>query len=153
MEVIKRHKGLAIVGSLALILLIILFIIFGRMIFLSEKDAYGNRLNGIVQIDQKETDKMVEEIKKNTEVKDIKVRTQGKIINMTITYNDDVSKDTAKKIAEKTFSYYSEEVIKCYDFGYLLIQDKEVKEDEEDTSFKIAGTKQASREKISWTKN
>ena len=153
MEVIKRHKGLAIVGSLALILLIILFIIFGRMFFLSEKDAYGSRLNGIVKIDKSETDKMVEETKKNSEVKDIKVRVQGKIIYMTITYNDDVSVDKAKEIASKTFSYYSEDVIKCYDFGYLLVQDKEIKEDEEDTSFRIAGTKQASREEISWTKN
>lgn len=153
MELIKRHKGLAIVGGLSLILLIILFIIFARMIFSSGKGEYGDRLNGLVKIDKADTEKLIDEIKAYDEVNDIKVRTQGKIIYMTITYGDNVSKDKAKEIADKTFGYYNEEVVGYYDFEYFLTQKKEVAEGEEDTSFTIAGTKHPNNDHISWTRN
>lgn len=153
MELIKRHKGLAIVGGLALILLIVIFAIFARMIFSSGGSEYGDRLNGIVKIDKSETEKLINEVKELTEVKDITVRTQGKIIYMTITFEDSVSKDKAKEIANKTYSYYDEKVVNCYDFEYFLKQDKDVAEGEEDTSFVIAGTKHPDNDYISWTKN
>ena len=38
------------------------------------------------------------------------------------------------------------------DFEYLLTQNKEVAEGEEDTSFTVAGTKHPDKENISWTK-
>ena len=153
MELIKRHKGLAIVGGLALILLVVMFAIFVRMIFSSGKTEYGDRLNGIVKIDKSETDKLISETKALDEVRDITVRTQGKIIYMTITFEDNVSKDKAKEIANKTYSYYDEKVIDCYDFEYFLRQQKEISEGEEDTSFVIAGTKHPDNDYISWTKN
>ena len=37
MKVIKRHKGLAIVGGLTLILLVVIFAVFSRMIFSNGK--------------------------------------------------------------------------------------------------------------------
>ena len=52
MELIKRHKGLAIVGSLALILLIIIFAIFARMIFSSGDSEYGDRLKNITKVEK-----------------------------------------------------------------------------------------------------
>ena len=52
MNLIRRHKGLAIVGCLALVLLIIMFIIFARMIFTSNNGEYGNRLNGLIKVDK-----------------------------------------------------------------------------------------------------
>ena len=63
MEMIKRHKGLAIVGGLTLILLIIILIIFSRMLFSTGKNEYGDRLNNIVKIDKK----IFDEVKKETE--------------------------------------------------------------------------------------
>ena len=152
-SLIKRHKGLAIVGGLALILLVVMFAIFARMIFSSGKTEYGDRLNGIVKIDKSETDKLISETKALDEVRDITVRTQGKIIYMTITFEDNVSKDKAKEIASKTLESYSEEVIKCYDFEYFLTQKSEAKEGEEDKTFTIAGTKHPDIDSISWTKN
>ena len=52
MNVIKRHKSLAIVGSLTLILIIIMFAIFSKMIFSNGESEYGQRLNGIVKVDK-----------------------------------------------------------------------------------------------------
>ena len=87
------------------------------------------------------------------EVREVSVRTQGKIIYMTITFEDDVSKDKAKEIANKTYGYYNEKVVKYYDFEYFLRQQKEVAEGEEDTSFVIVGTKHPNNDYISWTKS
>ncbi len=150
MELIKRHKGLAIVGGLALILFIILFIIIARMLFSSGKTEYGDRLNGLVKIDESETKKLKDEIGSMEEVSKVTVRVQGKIIYIEIVYTDTTSKDKAKEIANKTLDYYDDEVKKYYDFGYILSQDK--KDSEEDTSFVIAGTKHPESDTISYTK-
>ena len=84
MNLIRRHKGLAIVGCLALVLLIIMFIIFARMIFTSNNGEYGNRLNGLIKVDKSIIEKVTNDTKKMDEVEDITVRTQGKIIYTTI---------------------------------------------------------------------
>lgn len=153
MELIKRHKGLAIVGGLALILFIIMFMIFARMIFSNNGSEYGKRLNGIVKIDKDETKKLLGEIKDREEVIDASVRTQGKIIYMTIIYQDNVSKDKAKEIASDTYKYYSEDVISYYDFEYFLTQNEMLDEEGNDKSYTIAGTKHPDNDYISWTKN
>jgi len=41
MNLIKRHKGLAIVGGLTLILIIVMFAIFAKMIFSNGESEYG----------------------------------------------------------------------------------------------------------------
>lgn len=153
MELIKRHKGLAIVGSLTLILLIIIFIISARMIFTSGNSEYGDRLNGIVKINKSVTDKVLSEIGELEEVEKITTRAQGKIIYTTITFTEATKKDKAKEIANKVLTYYDEEVINCYDFEFLLTQNIEVEEGKEDPSYTVAGTKHPDNEKISWTKN
>lgn len=158
MNLIKRHKGLAIVGGLTLILLIIIFAIFARMIF-SNGDEYGDRLNNLVKLDNSQINEVKEAISEYEEVEEITIRTQGKIIYTTIIYTEATKKDKAKEIASKTLEYYDEEVIECYDFEYLLTQNIEVEEPENseeepvDKSFYIAGTKHPDKEQISWTKN
>ena len=72
MNLIKRHKGLAIVGTLTLILVIIMFIICARMIFSTGETEYGNRLNGLVKIDKNITKEIVAKTKELEEVEDIK---------------------------------------------------------------------------------
>lgn len=153
MKLIKRHKGLALVCFLTLILMVILFLIVSRMFFSKDKSEYGDRLNGLVDISKSTLKEVKSKISENEDVVDVTVRTQGKIIYTTITFKDTTKKDKAKEIATTSLTYYSEEVINCYDFEYILTQKVEVKEGEEDTSFTIAGQKSPDNEKISWTKN
>ncbi len=153
MKMIKRHKGLAIIGGLSLILLIVLFAIFSRMIFSTGKGEYGDRLNNIIAIPKDTTNKVISETKTKDEVKDITIRIQGKIVYTTITYNANVSKDKAKEIASKTLENYSEEVTDCYDFEFFLTQEPQLDDEGNDKSYTIAGTKHPNKEKISWTKS
>ena len=153
MKLLKRHKGLAIIGGLTLILMIIIFAIFSRMIFSTGKGEYGDRLKGIKAIPKDVTNKVVEETKELDQVENIKVRIQGKIVYTTITFTKDTSKDKAKEIATKTLEYYDEETITTYDFEFLLTQEEQLDDDGNDKSYVIAGTKHPEKENISWTRN
>ena len=153
MKLLKRHKGLAIIGGLTLILMIIIFAIFSRMIFSTGKGEYGDRLKGIKAIPKDVTNKVVEETKELDQVENIKIRIQGKIVYTTITFTKDTSKDKAKEIAAKTLEYYDEETITSYDFEFLLTQEEQLDDDGNDKSYTIAGTKHPEKEKISWTRN
>ena len=153
MKLIKRHRGLAFVCLLTLILIAILFIIFSRMLFSSNKSEYGDRLNNIVNINKKTIEEAKTKISENEGVEKVTIRTQGKIIYTTIIFDEKTKKDKAKEIAATSLTYYSEDIIECYDFEYILSQNIEVKEGEEDKSFTIVGQKGPDNTKISWTKN
>ena len=153
MNLIKRHKGLATVGGLALILIIIIFAIFARMIFSTGDSEYGHRLDNIVKIDNNTTKEIIEEVKENDNVENITIRTQGKIIYTTIEFKEGTNSNKAKEIASNTLTKYDEDVIECYDFGFFLKEIMAESEDEVKQGFLIAGTKHPSTEKISWTKN
>lgn len=153
MNLIKRHKGLATVGGLALILIIIIFAIFARMIFSTGDSEYGHRLDNIVKIDNNTTKEIIEEVKENDIVENITIRTQGKIIYTTIEFKEGTNSNKAKEIASNTLTKYDEDVIECYDFGFFLKEIMAESEDEVKQGFLIAGTKHPSTEKISWTKN
>ena len=153
MEMIKRHKGLAIVGGLTLILLIIILIVFSRMLFSTGKNEYGDRLNNIVKIDKKIFDEVKKETEELNEVEKITVRTQGKIVYTTITVTEDTKKDKAKEIAKKTLEKYSDEIIECYDFEFLVTQEPILDKEGNDTSYTISGTKHPDNDYISWTRN
>lgn len=156
MNIIKRHKGLAIVGGLTLILIIVMFAIFARMIFSNGDSEYGERLKGITKLDANLPKEIMEETKELNEVDNLVIRVQGKIIYTTIYFKEGTKKDKAKEIANNTLKKYDEKIMKDYDFGYLLkenIKETEVKEGEEPKKgFAIAGTKHPETDKISWTK-
>jgi len=153
MELIKRHKGLAIVGLLALILMVIIFAIFARMIFSSGDSVYGDRLKNVEKVNKSVLNEIKDKIEEYEEVEKASVRVQGKIIYTTIYFAEETKKDKAKEIAESTIEEYDEEIIKDYDFQYFLTQNVEVEEDEEDPSYTIIGTKHPDIDYISWTKN
>lgn len=155
MKLIQRHKGLAIVGSLTLVLLIIILIIFARMFFGSSNSTYGDRLNNLVKLDQSIDDEIITDLKEMKEVTDVTVRLQGKIIYITIKYQEGTKLARAKEIANKTLEYYDDEVKGCYDFGYFLVEEvaetEETEDDEEKNGFLTTGTKHPDNTEISWT--
>lgn len=154
MNVIRRHKWLAIISSLTLILIIIMFAIFSKMIFSNGDSEYGERLSGIIKVDKNITKEIIKETKENENVEDIEIRTQGKIIYMTIEFKAGTKLETAKEIAQKTITKYDQEITNYYDFGYFLkeniVDDKET--DEIEKGFISTGTKHPDNDKISWTK-
>lgn len=151
MEVIKRHKGLAVVCVLTLILLVIILIIFARLLFGSGDSVYGDRLSGLVKIDSSIKDEIEEDYLKKEQVEDISIRVQGKIIYITLNFKDGTKLASAKELASKIIGYYDEETVNYYDFGFFLIENVSDKE-EEKSGFVVAGTKHPDNKDIRWTK-
>lgn len=152
-KLIKKHKGLFIVGTFSLILLIVMIIACLKMFILSSSNKYGRRLDGIEDIViSNDTYKNVKEtVKENTEVVDVTVRLQGKIVYTTITYNADTSVAKAKEIALASLKNYSSEELNYYDFSYILTQDFE--ETEKNKHFIVMGYKHPSTSEIAWIKS
>lgn len=153
MDLIKRHRGLAIVGTLSLILLLIIILIFSRMLFSKSKSEYGDRLNNLTKIENKVLDNVKKETEALDGVKKVTVRTQGKIVYTTITVGEKVTKDNAKEIAKKTLEKFDDEILKEYDFCFFITQEEILDKDGNDSSYTISGTKHPDNDYISWTKN
>lgn len=154
MNVIKRHKGLAIVGSLTLILLIVMFAIVSKIIFSNGESVYGPRLDGIAKLDKNITKEIVNTVNELEEVENIKIRTQGSIIRTIIIFKKGTNLNKAKEIASETLTKYDEDITADYNFEYYLkenvVDDKETEEVEE--GFASTGTKHPKKDKITWTR-
>jgi len=153
MKVLKRHKGLAIVLGLTLILLVVIFAIFSRMILSTGKGEYGDRLKNIKEVSKEVKDKVISETEELDEVEKVAVRIQGKIVYTTITFTAETGKDKAKSIAKKTLEYYDEDTLKDYDFEFILTQVEQLDDEGNDKAYVVVGNKQAEKEDISWTRN
>lgn len=152
MNLIKRHKGLAIVLGLSLILIIIMFLIFARMIFSTGDSEYGQRLNNLTKLDNKKMDEVASSVLAEDGVKDTDIRVQGRIVYMTIIFNEGTKLYKAKEIANSTISKYEDDVIEDYDFCFFLKEDVDNSDDTEKVGFVVAGTKHPTIDYISWTK-
>lgn len=146
-ELVKRHKLLTIICSLAIIIVVIMIVVLFSF-FVGSNDKYGNRLDGIkkVELTSKEKKNIADKLKENEEVKEASVRIQGKIIYINIKFNDDTNLDKAKEIANNSLKEIDEDQLKFYDLGYFLTKDGE-------NGFNVTGTKNAKLDKISWIKS
>ena len=68
MNVIKRHKGLAVLLGLALILIGFILVILFKMVIRPKSSVYGDRLNGISDIDSEIMEKVETDLEEMTAV-------------------------------------------------------------------------------------
>lgn len=148
-DLVSRHRILSMICLLALVIIIILMYIFSS-IFTSNGNNYGDRLRGIkdVEIAKSKLSSVSDKIKENSEVTKASVRVQGKIVYLDIEFNADTSLDKAKEIANSSLDNFSDKEKKFYDFEYILYQKKD-----DNTGFKITGTKGPKTDGISFIKS
>lgn len=148
-DLVSRHRILSMICLLALVIIIILMYIFSS-IFTSNGNNYGDRLRGIkdVEIAKSKLSSVSDKIKENSEVIKASVRVQGKIVYLDIEFNADTSLDKAKEIANSSLDNFSDKEKKFYDFEYILYQKKD-----DNTGFKITGTKGPKTDGISFIKS
>lgn len=154
-EMINKHKGLAIVTILALVLFIIMLIIFLVVLLGGSSNPYGNRLDDIenVALSESDLEEVATKIEEETLVTEAKVRIQGKIIYIDIDFENGITEDKAKEIAVASLEYFEDDVLAYYDLGYFLVETPKEDATEEDTSFVITGTKHYSMDAITWIKS
>ena len=92
--------------------------------------------------------KIDEALAKNSNVKNVSHRLQGKTINYFITFADKVSVKDAKAVGDGLLEHFDEETLSYYSVQFYLI-----KEDKTLNNFPIIGMKHPESKKISWTKD
>jgi len=153
LDYINKHKGLSILVGLSLILFIIMLIIFISLFFDSGKSKYGNRLDGIEEVELTSSflNSIETKLKEDESVVNANVRLQGKIVYIVFEVNSDVSVETAKIMASTTLENFSNEELSFYDFNYLVKWTNIIEEKEEISA--IAGNKHHSKDSITWSKS
>ena len=146
MKFIKKHK-MAIIAIFVTIIICILtyFTLKSMFIFGNGSDKYGNRLDGIenVEITDERINQLVNKIKADDTIDEASVSIKGRIINITLKSNNE--KNTMDKIKEKAdniLKEFSDEEIAFYDFQFFIKN--------EEANYIMIGYKNKIRENISW---
>ena len=147
----KRNKKLerTIVIIVAICFFVLVFV-FYKLVLSQTNDTkaiYGSRLEGIenVKINNEKKSEIASNIEALSKTKKVDVTTQGKIINVMIVLNDDVSRDDAKTLADKVLEKLSDSEKEFYDIQVFM------KKDNDDAQFPIIGYHHPKRTGFSWT--
>ena len=146
MNFIKKHKKLSVIGIAFIILLIVFVILLKTFSVDYSLDEYGDRLEGIekVEITDKESDKLVKEIKDIEQVKKVNYRLKGRLVYIEITFNEGVSVESAKEIAAKSLDFFTDKQKSYYDYQFILTNEKEAE------GYPELGSKHKSSDNIVW---
>lgn len=138
-----NHKGLCIIGGMVLFLILIIGLIFVIAPPISGNN-YGDRLDG--EAKYKVSSSAIDDIKtavgNSDGVKKVTYHKEGRVLNFTISLEDGVVLDTAKKYAEDIVSKLSEKNLKYYDVQIFL--------DGNDDVYPIIGYHAKGSEGFSW---
>lgn len=147
MSFIKKNKS-TIIAIVVFVIVLIVLIQIKNIFFSNEEEAiYGTRLEGIEKV--KISNDKEEQVKSSLDetVSNATVRQAGRIINIILTVNNDVSVDTAKTYANQAIESFTDEQKKYYDFQVFI------KKENDSNEFPIIGYKQHNKETFSWTKD
>ena len=146
MNFIKRNKKLLVVITVFLVALVA-GIQLKNILYPSGGAIYGNRLEGIKEVElAKDLDRQIQEKLKDF-VSKVEVRTSGRIVNITMTVNGDVSASVAKDNSKKILELFAEKQLNYYDIQVFL------KKETDATDFPIIGYKHQNKDGFTWTKD
>lgn len=149
MDFIKRNKS-TIIAIIIFLILIVLAVQIKNIFFPSEgKALYGNRLDGIenVKITDNKKSSTKDTLTEDGMVSKASVRLSGKIIEVSITVNDDVSVKSAKSLSNKVLESLSDKEKEYYDIQVFITKENET------SDFPIIGYKHHSKNEFSWTQD
>lgn len=127
MNFIKTHKTLCIILGIIVLLIIAFIILFIKFSPNSSKDLYGNRLAGIEKypISEERIQNMCKDAEQVEGIQSLSYNLRGRLINLIVKVNVDLSKENAIQYANKTLEYFSEEEKAFYDFQIFFQTDGE----------------------------
>ena len=145
MKFIKRNKNI-IISVIVFFELILLCIQIKNILLPNDGLAvYGNRLDGKVAVTKNLNNKMKELLPEGATK--VTVRDSGRILNITITVSENITRDSAKSFATETLKALTEEEANYYDIQFFLVKETEA------SDFPIIGYKIPKADVITWTKD
>lgn len=150
MKFLKKNK-FTIIAIILFMGLIILGVQVKNLLVPDEgKAVYGDRLVGIEEheLDQSLFTTISDKLKENNKVLNVDNKIHGKIINLIITVNSDMSVLDAKKLANSTIPLFENDELSFYSLQVYVI-----KEDETLNNFPILGYKGTESKELLFTKD
>ena len=147
---LKRHRYTCILLLFFILIVVLGFKVKDILVPDEGKATYGERLKDIDKhpIEDSVYAKIDEEYGKNSKVKKVEHRVQGRIINYIFTVDDGMSIKDAKAVGENLIKLFEDDVLE-----YYSIQIYVVKEDEAKNNFPIMGMKNPKSKVVVWTKD
>ncbi len=144
----KKKYIIAIIAVFLLILIVMGFLWLKNAFYPNESTViYGNRLDGRSKVEIKEETKKQIQEKVAEQTTKCTVRIAGRIINITMTMKDGISRDDAKNISNSILENFSDEEKGYYDIQFLISHETNNQE------FPIIGYKHHTKPSINWTKD
>lgn len=150
MKFLKKNK-FTIIAIILFMGLIILGVQVKNLLVPDEgKAVYGDRLVGIEEheLNQSLFTTISDKLKENDKVLNVDNKIHGKIINLIITVNSDMSVLDAKKLANSTIPLFENDELSFYSLQVYVI-----KEDETLNNFPILGYKGTESKELLFTKD
>ncbi len=122
-----------------------------KYFFGSSKSSYGDRLNGIEQVEVTEEIKnnFINKVKEDETIVEASLDVKGKIIYITLSFNETVKLEDAKLKAEASVSLFEEKYLNFYDLNYVL---KQVASGE-NSGFVLMGARNVHGSGLIWNNN
>lgn len=133
-------------GIVLICLIVILSFLFIYFYKGNTKDKYGNRLNEIKAVEIKNTEDIISNIKKDTDIKSVTIDISGKIVYLNLILKDGITLDIAKGKALVALDNFTEEELALYDFQISLTENS-------DSGYVISGAKNNGTATITWNNN
>ena len=149
----KENRVFVILMGVALVCIaIIVGMMAWYVVSSSTKSAYGNRLDGIndVEIASKKVTEMESNVSEKEKVQDVTINVHGKIVYFNIDFENDTTIDEAKNIAISCLDFFEEDYRNYYDIQFLFTKSKS---EESEETFPILGYIKAGKTTISWSAN
>ncbi len=117
----------------------------------STKSSYGDRLEGIkaVEITEDIKNNFLSSMQSDELIKDVSIKSKGKIIYISMNFNTGVSLEEAQSKALASLMIFEQKYLEFYDFNYTLKEEAT----ENSEGFLIMGAKNVNGNGLVWNNN
>lgn len=147
----RNNRVLFVLTFILIICLILIAVVSIDYFFGSSDDKYGDRLQGISKVEM--TDKKIKKIEKgilkDEKIANCEINQIGKMIYVTINFNEGITLVEAQGKALTTLELFSKKELEFYDINYTLLQSKT----ENSEGFTTMGTKNVNGSGLVWVNN
>lgn len=148
----KEHRIFTILMSIVIVCLILIITVLVQIFYFGNgNDKYGNRLEGIenVQISESRQSDYQNNIINTKKVKKADIKITGRIIYITLQFEESVDLEEAKNIAKKSLESFSEEEQNFYDIDITIKKNTSDKVE----GFLVSGAKNKNGSGLKWNNN
>lgn len=144
---LKQNKYTTIVFFIFLGLFIMAWLVYGMVMPSNSTEKYGNRLDGIEEVELKDDDleDIVKKIEKNDIVNSASARVSGRIINVIVEVKEGTKISNAKKLTSDATKTLSKDELGFYDVQLFILNEKE-----DSKGYPIIGYKSASEKNFAF---